>query len=32
MRNMAVFWTMPMRDWKPVLNQLAVAFAERFPQ
>jgi putative transposase len=25
-------WTMPIRDWKPALNGLAVEFAERFPK
>jgi putative transposase len=30
-RNIAKKWTMPIRDWKPALNRLAVEFAERFP-
>lgn len=32
MRNIAQKWTMPIRDWKPALNRLAVEFAERFPR
>jgi len=24
-------WTMPIHDWKPVLNRMTVEFAERFP-
>jgi putative transposase len=31
-RNLAKKWTMPIHDWKPALNRLAVQFAERFPQ
>jgi len=31
-RNLAKKWTMPIHDWKPALNRLAVEFAERFPQ
>ncbi len=30
--NIAKKWTMPIRDWKPALNRLAVEFAERFPK
>ncbi len=32
MRNIAKKWTMPIHDWKPALNRLAVEFAERFPK
>jgi putative transposase len=31
MRNIAKKWTMPIRDWKPALNRLALEFAGRFP-
>jgi putative transposase len=31
-RNIAKKWTMPIHDWKPALNRLAVEFAERFPR
>ena len=31
-RNLSKKWTMPIHDWKPALNCLAVEFAERFPQ
>lgn len=31
-RNLSKKWTMPIHDWKPALNRLAVEFAERFPQ
>jgi len=30
-QNLARKWTMPIRDWKPALNRLAIEFAERFP-
>jgi len=30
-RNLSKKWTMPIHDWKPALNRLAVEFAERFP-
>ena len=30
--NLAKKWTMPIHDWKPALNRLAVEFAERFSQ
>jgi Transposase, Mutator family len=32
MRNIAKKWTIPIHDWKPSLNRLAVEFAERFPR
>jgi putative transposase len=32
LRNLSKKWTMPIHDWKPALNRLAVEFAERFPQ
>jgi putative transposase len=25
-------WTMPIHDWKPSLNRLAMEFADRFPR
>jgi transposase-like protein len=31
MRTIAKKWTMPIHDWKPASNRLAVEFAERFP-
>jgi putative transposase len=30
-RNLSKNWTMPIHNWKPALNRLAVEFAERFP-
>jgi putative transposase len=32
MRHIAKKWTMPIHNWKPALNRLAVEFAERFPK
>lgn len=31
LRNIAKKWTMPIKDWKPALNQFAIIFADRFP-
>lgn len=31
MHNIAKKWTMPIRDWKPALNQFAIVYQERFP-
>jgi putative transposase len=31
MRNIAMKWRMPIRDWKPALNRFVVEFAGRFP-
>src|SRR5215831_11816718 len=31
MRNIKTKWTMPVREWKPALNHVAVECAERFP-
>jgi transposase-like protein len=31
MCNIAKKWTMPIRDWKPALNRLAIEFEGRFP-
>jgi transposase-like protein len=30
-QNLSKKWTMPIRDWKPALNQFATAFEGRFP-
>jgi putative transposase len=32
MRNLSKKWTMPIHDWKPALNRLAIEFEERFPR
>ena len=32
MRNFTTKWTMPVREWKPALNHIAVECAERFPR
>ncbi len=32
MRNITKKWTMPIHNWKPALNRLAVELAERFPK
>ncbi len=32
MQNIAKKWTMPIGDWKPALNRLAMEFVGRFPQ
>ena len=32
MRNITTKWTMPVREWKPALNHIAVECAERFPR
>ena len=32
MRNIAKKWTMPIHNWNPEQNRLAVEFAERFPK
>src|SRR5512135_776548 len=31
-QNITKKWTMPIRDWKPALNRLAMEFADRFPR
>jgi len=31
LRNSAKKWTMPIHNWKPALNRLALEFGERFP-
>ena len=31
LRNIAKKWSMPIKDWKPALNQFAIIFADRFP-
>jgi putative transposase len=31
LRNIAKKWTMPIKDWKPALNQFAIVYADRFP-
>jgi transposase-like protein len=25
-------WSMPIRDWKPALNQFMILYGDRFPQ
>jgi putative transposase len=30
-QNIALKWTMPIRDWKPALNRFAIEFGDRFP-
>lgn len=30
-QNISKKWTMPIRDWRPALNQFAIAYEERFP-
>lgn len=30
-QNLALKWTMPIRDWKAALNRFAIAFEDRFP-
>jgi putative transposase len=30
-QNISKKWTMPIRDWRPALNQFAIAFEDRFP-
>ena len=32
MRNITTKWTMPVREWKPALNHIAVECAERTPR
>jgi putative transposase len=32
LQNIVKKWTMPIHDWKPALNCLAIEFAGRFPQ
>jgi transposase-like protein len=32
MRNITTKWTMPIHNWKPARNHIAVEFAERFPK
>jgi putative transposase len=29
--NISQKWTMPIRDWRPALNQFAIAYEDRFP-
>ena len=29
--NIAKKWTIPIKDWKAVLNRFAIEFADRFP-
>jgi transposase-like protein len=31
LQNIAKKWIMPIRDWKPALNRLAIEFGDRFP-
>lgn len=30
-QNISKKWTMPIRDWRPALNQFAIAYEDRFP-
>lgn len=30
-QNISKKWTMPIRDWRPALNQFAIAYDDRFP-
>lgn len=30
-QNISKRWTMPIRDWRPALNQFAIAYEDRFP-
>jgi transposase-like protein len=30
-QNISKNWTMPIRDWRPALNQFAIAYDDRFP-
>src|ERR1700736_3840854 len=32
LQNISRKWTMPIREWKPALNRLALEFGERFPK
>lgn len=31
LQNIALKWTMPIRDWKAALNRFAIAYEDRFP-
>lgn len=32
LNNVAKKWTMPIRDWKPALNQFVMIYGDRVPQ
>lgn len=32
LNNVAKKWTMPIRDWRPALNQFVMIYGDRFPQ
>ena len=32
LRNIEKKWTMPIHNWKQVLNQFAIIFTDRFPR
>jgi len=32
LNNVAKKWTMPIRDWRPALNQFVMIYGDRVPQ